>query len=222
MGLEEIREDLKDQLLTTWEQVRDSSTFMSLKEKYEIMPQQTQKLIKILGGVLLALILFMLPYGYYSSSKEQMQRFEKTRLLLNDLLEAQSAPTASTPAPPSLEALRTDVQGVLNRAALEQEQIVTVSEDTSTSQLSFKNKDIQQRGLKVEFVKLILNQIVNIGSLLQGVHQSAKLIDIQIEAVNNQEEQGYFNVSYFLKTFEVPMAEKQQEPTRSRRPRGGS
>lgn len=220
MGIEEIRENLKDQLLTTWEQVRDSSTFMSIKEKYEILPQQSQKVIKIIGASLVVLILFMLPYSYISSSNEQMQRFEETRELLNDLLEAQSTPKGNTTPPPSLESLKSSVQAQLNQASLEPEQIITVSEDSNSPNLSFKNKDIKQRSLKVELGKLNLKQVVNIGKSLQAVHSSAKLVDIKLDSVVSEKEQGYFNVSYYIKTFEVPeLAEKDDSSKRSR-PRG--
>lgn len=219
MGLEEVRENIKDQFLTTWEQVRDSSAFMSIKEKYEILPQQTQKIIKILGLAMVALLLFMMPYGYISSSNDHMQNFEQTRMLINDLLDAQSTQADNIEAPPTLESLRASVQDELKRASLEPEQIVAVTEDTTSTQLSFKNKDIRQRGLKVELSQLNLRQIVSIGKSLQNIHNNAKLIDLQINSTSGK-EQGYFNVSYFLKTFEVPGVGETDDPAKTRRPRG--
>lgn len=202
-------DDLKDQMGTqfrhSWEQFQESSLYNQLKDRYENLTPLAQKL-SIVGIVLLfTLIVFSIPWGFYSQSSQYISEFEGKRNIIRDLLKVsrEAHDNPDIPVPPPLESVKNQIDTTLKAAQLIPEQmkgieIVTEKSDIVPATLS---KGI----LRVSLAKLNLRQIVDLGYAMQAINSSLKMKDLSIEA--NLQNPKYFDVVFKLIALNVP-----QEP----------
>lgn len=221
-------EDLKDQLKETYEnsrrQVTESAAYIILKEKYDVLPPRTQKIIHGVTALLAVFLIMLLPMSFLSSSSEQISSFETDRKLIKDLMKTdqQLKNGPNPPRPLTISQLKTNLEGVINSSRLLPEQIDSTRMEKPLLSSSI-SKSIDANAITVSLNKLNLQQIADIGFNLQSVHDSVHMSGLEVNT--NADNDHYFDVKYELTVFNIPETPEDNEPKnqkKSRRSRRGN
>jgi hypothetical protein len=218
MNLDDIKDQLKERLHSAWARLQENGTFIQLTDKFQNLPPRGQK-AAIAGGVFLVLmLLFSIPFVYYSSSQTAVAEFEEKKQLIRDLFRVSRASVILQNAPRvagSME-LMSGAQNQLNIAQLQPEQIRGVTDyDNAPKSGGTIPKNVLQKGVQVSLAKLNLRQIVDIGHGLQTMHPSAKMVGLEVTA--NQDNPHFFDVVYRIVAFNIP-----EEPAPAPKPKPGA
>ena len=234
MAFDELREKVKDQVVEKWEEVKESSAFISLKEKYDDLTPNAQILIKGVGVFFAGSLVFMLIFGFFSEANQRINEFEETKQTIREMLRLKRdiAQAPRIPSPPPESALKSQVDRVIESFNLDPVQIdeITVQEFKSDPKSDLVPRSVRQAGVLVSLKQLNLNQVVDVGFRLQNINSAAKLTAVDMKP--SEENDHYFNVMYTLIGYYPPEVEGQDEGSeeratrpRSRRsrpaPRGG-
>jgi hypothetical protein len=100
--------------------------------------------------------------------------------------------------------LQSRAQSQINTQNLQADQIrgVTDFDNSGSSASPIIPKAVIQKGVSVSLTKLTLKQVVDIGHMLQTVHQSAKMVSMEMTA--QRENPHYFDVVYKIVSFALP------------------
>lgn len=200
--LDELKDQLKTSLQTTWERIQESEAYNQLNDKYQNLSPSGQKIAQVVTAVVLAGIVFYSPISQLQLSSELLAQFEEKRTLIRDLFKTyreSSGDLQMAPAPQAGELIST-VQNSLQSSKLIPEQIVSVNTTQAEGRLIPAN--LQQAVVEVKLAKLNLRQIVDIGAQLANISQAVKVKDMFMQA--NAELAGYFDVTYKLYALKVP------------------
>ncbi|MCM2352595.1 MAG: hypothetical protein NDI63_03185 [Pseudobdellovibrio sp.] len=200
--LDELKDQLKTSLQTTWERIQESEAYNQLNDKYQNLSPSGQKVAQVVTAVVLAGIVFYSPISQLQVSGELLTQFEEKRTLIRDLFKTyrdSSGGLQMAPAPQAGELIST-VQNSLSSSRLIPEQIVSVNTSEAEGRLIPAN--LQQAVVEVKLAKLNLRQIVDIGAQLANISQAVKVKDMFMQA--NAELAGYFDVTYKLYALKVP------------------
>lgn len=200
-------DDLKERALgafsTIKDKVQESSIYHQAMDRFENLSPVQQRLSLIGLALFSFFIVLYLPLSNLSSSTDSIFEFETKRDLIQDLLlvtkEASQAPTV--PRPPSVEALRNQVQSQVSSSGLLPEQIGGIDTLIDFDQKIIP-KSLSQGGIRVQLKKLNLRQVTNFGGLFQSISPSVKMINLKIEA--NREDPRYFDFMVSLLALKVP------------------
>ena len=126
----EIFDQLKDTLLARWEQFEETDTYLSLRERYDNLSPAGQKLVIAVATATSVLILMMTPWGWYSTSAENITLFEETKLTINQLLEVAQESKAIPMQEQTLTSgnVKAQVDRILSEKGLAKDQIVAIQE----------------------------------------------------------------------------------------------
>ncbi len=201
-SFEDIKEQIQNTLKNQWEQFQESSLYIQVKERYENLTPQMQKLTLWGSAALAILIVLSLPISYYSESATYVSEFEEKRQLVRDLLktsrESQESPDLAVP--PSMEQLKSQVDAQIQSARLVPEQILGTQIIPASSKLI--PNTLSEGTLKISLAKLNLKQLIDLGYQFQSLNPSVKMLDLQIEA--NRLNPRYFDVTYKMAALAVP------------------
>lgn len=214
MAFEDLRDNVRDQLRTLSANIQESSAFINLKEKYQSLSPNGQKLSLIGAGLASFLIVMAVPYMFYSGSQTAMEEFEEKRTVVRDLFRV-TREASSIPAPPppvTAMDLQNNARNLLNGARLQQEQIVGVNE--ASINVTGIPKTIEQAGILISLAKLNLKQIVEIGHELQNLHQMARMAGLEVKA--NVSDPAYYDVVYKVVAFSAKPEAAAKGTSRSR------
>lgn len=189
-------EPIKERLLILWSQFLESSIYNSLREKFDELSSRTQKLVILGTSSLLALILLMIPYSYWSSSWDHMINFESNRSLIREFLKAVRMKQENPAFPPAVpgQVMQTRVDESLKEMSLNTDQINKVSPLDSKAAAGLIPAGVRFEGLEVELKKLNVLQIIDIGQRLQTLDPSLKMIGLSIQRTAN--ETHYYDVNF--------------------------
>ncbi len=214
MAFEELREQVKDQLQSLWVQIQDSSTFQTLRERYEVLPQQQQRLILAAGASLVALLLVSFPYSYLSSASSAVSEFEENRLLIRELLRAGRTAQDVSPLPPSIETAQaqSQIRAALGGLSLldEQKGAIQTFEPQAGDPDFMASPPIQQQGVSVELRNLNVRQIAEVGQSLERRLSHLKLVGLEVREANQADKPLYYNVTYSFLGFALPSLSPQE------------
>jgi hypothetical protein len=202
MRFEEIKEQLVDTSKFYWEKIRETPVFIQAQEKYEELSPNVQRLIKYGAAFFVIYFIFSFPLAWRNQANENLEKYQKNRDLIEDLLnvqvELQNAPDVNTKV--NANQLQAETTDVLDKSGLSKEQITSNSVVTSTDrQFAFIPKEINYVGVQIALSKLNLTQILDIGTKLQNVNKSAKLIELDMSA--NKDDNHYYDVTFLLASF---------------------
>jgi hypothetical protein len=199
-----LLEKLKDQGAEIWGRIEETSLYMNLREKYSELSSRAQKAI-IAGGVIVAtLFLFSFPYGYISSSSDNLTTFDDDRGIIRDLLRASSTLREPSPLPPEIAI--TDLGASITRSLEEFHLVgeqITPPQPLSEKLTNLVPDQVKQTGLSLALKKLNLKQVVEISHRLQTLSPGTKVIGMD---VRENTTSHYFDVTYRIANFSVPMA----------------
>jgi hypothetical protein len=215
--LDELKDQLKTTVQTTWERIQESEAYNQLSDKYQSLSPSGQKVAQGVTAFLIAAIIFYSPISQLQISSELLTQFENKRVLIRDLFKTYRDASGGLQMPPAPQAseLISTIQGSLQSAQLVPEQILAV--DVSQAEGRLIPTSLQQAVIEVKLAKLNLRQIVDIGAQLANISQSVKVKDMFMQA--NAEMAGYFDVNYKLYALKVPepLPEPAPEPINTKK-----
>ncbi|MGE0762062.1 MAG: hypothetical protein AB7N80_02170 [Bdellovibrionales bacterium] len=206
MNLDDIKDQLRDQLNALWGRIQESTAFNTLKEQYDSWPTIAQRTVAFSAGFVGLLIVLSIPFSYIGAANTSIEEFNEYRGLLRDLLRVGRSAKDDPPLPPGLSAadLQNQVQGMMGEFALLPEQVGPIRPLEDRPAASLAQPVIQQNGIAVALKKLNLNQILDIGFRLQNISGGTKLTGIEILA--NREDNHYYDVTYKVVNFSLPLS----------------
>ena len=199
-------DDLKERILSSfkqiWDRIQDSSLYNQLRDRFENLSPRAQK-GAIAGFILvIAMMVFSVPYGYWSQSQISIKGFEDRRDIVRRLLKASrdAADVPNIPQAPTPEGLKSQVDALIAENQLMPTQIKSVEIAPLETQLIPAN--MAQGSLAINLAKLNLRQIVNIGFKLKSLSPSVKMTALQI--FPNAQDARYFDVNFRMTSLAVP------------------
>ncbi|MBX7231009.1 MAG: hypothetical protein K1X29_02885 [Bdellovibrionales bacterium] len=222
VNLEDIKDQLRDQLKTLIEKIKESSLFNNLTEKYHTLPPLTQKACIYGSGLFVILFIFSIPYAYIESAHQHIAEFEENRTLLRELLRVGRAAKDPPPLPQGLSSreLQSRMESFTSEFRLLPEQVIGIKPLGERPAPSLAPPVILQEGVAVTYAKLNLYQILDIGYRLHNLSAGSKLTSVDIKA--NPEDNHYFDTTFKVVSFSLPIhsmePETSQKGSRNRPP----
>lgn len=209
MRLEDLKEQIQERVKDSWIKIQESSAFISIKEKYDDLTPNAQKILRTATLLCCVGFVFWILWGLFSTSSEKLEEFNSYQKSMQELArlkrEMASAPRISSP--PSPPALQQRVNVILKSSYLNSDQIDEVSlRDLATNALiqSPKGKigNVQQKGVWVSLKTLNLKQITDIAFQLQNIHNAVKLMGLDMKTSDGY--RNYYDVMYTIVGFYPP------------------
>lgn len=217
MDLSSLKDQLYDQFKELSERVQDSSLYVELKERFDLLPSQIQKLILVGSGLLFALFLISFPYGNISDSQLYESQFEENRELIRDLLRASTTLKQTSPLPTtaSASAVESQIRGIIEDLRLGSEQVgnIQVIPNASTRLAS---KAVNQEAVSVQLKTLNLRQVTDAAHRFQNLGSGIQPISMQMSRASGQTH--YYDVIFRIFQFSLNITSDEPKP----RKRGGN
>jgi type II secretory pathway pseudopilin PulG len=213
-ALDDIKEKIKGPAVALAERIQETPVFQSARDRFaSLSPGGQRSLIGFITLVLIGLLL-MMPVTSLMNSMESVKQFEQRRDLIHDLHRATQEMQNATglQPPPPMAALQSRIENELKNNSILQEQIRAIQQDTPPASLP---KSALTGALIVSLAKLNLRQIVDVGSLLQGLGSAIKVVDMDFQA--DLQDPRYYNVIYKLIALNVPsLPPPEPEPAKNK------
>lgn len=211
MALQDIATQLRGQLSELFQKVQDSPGYQSLKEKYDDLPSQQQKIVLLLTAGFFVFFIYSIPYDHYIQSDNSVVEFDEQRQLIKNLIDVAKETSSGVqffPSPP-VGQIKTDMEIRLQQFQLLPEQLSPLQvESSSTSGLIPINR--QEGSIKISLKKLNLRQLVDISAELQKVNLNARLSHFKIDS--HLADPRYLDAFLDFVVIKVPQVEQEQEP----------
>ncbi len=200
--LEDLKEQLKAMAANVGQKISESQTYVQLQDRYQTLTPASQKLARALAALGLLLILVLYPMMLFFTSQSSITAFEDKRNLIRDLFktyrESSARPNISTP--PTVDALKSSINGILTLADLTPEQTNGITDINAEAGLIPPN--LVSYGIEIRLSKLNIKQIVDIGANIVGLSDTVKMKDMAITA--HAADPRYFDVDFKLYSLNVP------------------
>lgn len=212
MALEDIKEELKENWLELWGRISESPAYNNLREQYENLSPNAQRLLMVGFAALVAVLLIMFPYSYFSSSSDSNGQYVTNRNLIRKLLRASRLDSESLNMPRTVDrsSLKTQITQMLSTVPLLPKQNGGVT-DLSAQDLGpgITAGRLRVSGVGVKLNKLNLRQVVNIGYQLESQNPNVKLAGIDMKA--DRTNAHYFDVLFKLAVYNLPSGLEKSE-----------
>lgn len=198
---DELKDRIKDQSLNLAAQIKESSAFNSVKEKFETLPLSQQKIIIFGLTGLITLMIIMVPFGYFSSSWNNEESFTENRDQIKELLRASTIKTSQSSsigfnANASISRLRAKL-----KLDIQEDQIESVEPFTLSKNPRFVPSQIETSAIRIVLKQLNLNQVVRLGHSIQSFSDNSQLLNMAMKA--DSENDHYYNVTFELVGFDL-------------------
>lgn len=200
--VDDIKEQLKASWQNIWQKIQETQAYVQLQDRYQTLSPSSQKLTRLAGVLVFILILVFYPMSLFFTSQDSITSFEEKRNLIRDLFKTYREASAqpNIPIPPSIDSLKSSINGILTTADLTDEQKGGVIEGAIEGKLIPQN--LVSHVLQISLSKLNIRQIVDIGVNIVGISESVKMKDMTITA--HPTDTRYFDVVYKLYSLNVP------------------
>ncbi len=207
MTIDDIKEELKENWIELWGRIQDSPAYNNLREQYENLSPNAQRILIVGAAAFIVFIFAMIPYSYFSSSFSSDAHYVSNRNLIRKLLRANQLASESESMPKTVDAdtLKTKITDMLAHYPLLPEQnggIVTIPPDDLGPGVAVRRLRVSGVGVKLK--KLNLKQIVEIGYELESQNPNVKLAGIDMTA--DRTNTHYFDVLFKLAVYNLPSA----------------
>ncbi|MBT4760616.1 MAG: hypothetical protein HOO06_02865 [Bdellovibrionaceae bacterium] len=221
MNLADIKDQLSEKIELMWGKIQENPSFNTLREKYEILPQKTQRLLKSGSLGVFVLMLISILVSFFSTSSEYITEFEENREVTRMLLKTASQEKFVSPKEISFSELESLINRNINNQRLLDDQKAGVSKD-QPFKAKYIPKDANQVNASVSLSQLNLKQIINIGYELQNLVDGIKMTGLKIS--NNAKDDHYYDVKYSLAHFSFPqepepVAKKSKKKSKKKNPK---
>lgn len=203
MNFNDLKDQLSHLLHQLWDRFHDSTLFNRLRDRYENLNPQKQKIVLAVTALLAILIVLQTPWIDFQESTENMSQFEERRDLIRKLLKVghESAEKPQIPEGPSIDNLRSMISSRLENSRILPDQIKSIDSAGLTTQLV--PTELSKGSLQVSLSKLNLRQIVEIGQQFVSISPSVKMVGLKLGP--NSEDPRYFDTVYSFVSLNVPV-----------------
>lgn len=219
MNLDDIKDQLNEKISSLWGELEENSTFNTLRERYQSLSTNAQKGLQVGGALLLLLLMFYIPYSYFSASSANVRDFEANREMIRSLLEASRNSRLAPPLPPAQDVgqLTNRVQMIIGGFRLLPEQMGGVQPLSGNLAGGLASPAITQNGVAVTLNTLNLSQVMEAGQRFQSLGEGTKLLGLDMKASSKE---GYFDVIFKIVNFSLNLPSDTEEApnTGGRRP----
>lgn len=210
MGIEEIKEQVKEKWDELVVKVSESDLFIQASERYSNLSPVVQKLLMFTLVFFVGYLVYSIPAGFIGAANEKEARFVETRTLIRGLNRSARNPVISPDQFRGMEfeEMRSRVDEVAKRIQVLDSQKGTPIVANKPLPANVVPSAITQNGLTYEFKKLTLRQAVAMSEQISSLHANTKLAGVLIEA--DREDPHYFTVRYTLSSLSLPSKGKRK------------
>lgn len=210
MGIEEIKEQVKERWDELVLKVSESDSFIQLSERYSNLSPLVQKVIIFSVIFFVGYVVYSIPAGLIGSANDKENNFVETRTLIRGLNRSARNPVITPDQFQGLEfeEMRSRVDAIAKRIQVLDSQKGTAAAAVKPLPSSVVPSAITQNGLSYEFKKLTLRQAVAMSEQMSSLHPNTKLAGVVIEA--DREDPHYFTVRYTLSSLSLPTKSKRK------------
>lgn len=207
--IDEIVDQLKQKLIEIDERIKETEIYQKISDKYNSLTPSGQKLARYSTAIILVFLLVFYPVSQIQFSGTLISEFEDKRNLIKDLFKTYRESNLTNVLPPAPESneLMMQIQNSLSSSQLLPNQILGVISAEPEGKMIPKN--LVKHVVQVQLGQLNLRQIVDIGTQLANLSGAIKVKDVSIDA--SPEKNGYFNATYKIYAFNVPIVEDEPE-----------
>lgn len=218
MDLAALKDQLKDQFKELWDRIQESSLYIELKEKFELLPSRVQKLIIVGASLLVGLFLLSIPYGNLSDSWLYEEQFVDNRELIRELLRASTTLKETSPLPTaaSAAAVESQVRQVIQELRLTPEQIGNIQVVPGANS-KLASSAVNEEAVSVQLKMLNLRQVTELSHRLQSLGSGIQPMSFQIQRSSGQTH--YYDVIFRIFQFSLNLGS--EDSPDNERPRGG-
>lgn len=219
MDFSSLKEQLKDQFKELWDRIQESSLYIELKEKFELLPSRIQKLIIVGASLVLGFFLFSFPYGNLSESWLYEEYFAENRGLIRDLLRASTTLKETSPLPTSASAaaVESQVRQVIQELRITPEQVGNI-QVVPGANTKLATSAVNEEAISVQLKMLNLRQVTELSHRLQSLGSGIQPMSLQIQRSAGQTH--YYDVIFRIFQFSLNLETADAPPNRQR-PQGG-
>lgn len=210
MGIEDIKEQLKEKWDELLVKVTESDSFILVSERYNNLAPMVQKALLFTMIFFVGYVVYSIPAYFIDSANEKEARFVETRGLIRGLSRSARNPVVSPDQFRGMEfeEMRARIDEVAKRIQVIDSQKGTAAAAVKPLPANVVPSAITQNGLSYEFKKLTLRQAVAMSEQISSLHANTKLAGVTIEA--DREDSHYFTVRYTLSSLSLPSKSKRK------------
>lgn len=205
MGIEEVKEQLKEKWDELVIKVSESEAFIQLSERYSNLSPVVQKVIVFSVIFFAGYVVYSIPAGFISAAGEKEANFVQSRTLIRGLVRSARNPTISPDQfnGQEFEEMRSRIDEVAKNNQVLDTQKGVAANAIKPLPSDVVPSQIKQNGITYEFKKLTLRQAVAMSQQMSSLHANTKLAGVMIEA--DREDPHYFTVKYTLSSLALPL-----------------
>lgn len=216
--LQELLDQLKDAFMVRWEQFQETDLYIQLREKYDNLSPVGQKGVLFGSIFLVFIVIFLTPYGWYSTSEEYEAYFEDNQNTIVNLLEVAQEAKKIPPQSQTLPSndLKMRMERILSEKGIAKEQISNFSEVKLTNPPGsvLIPTFVDQNAVEINLKKLTLKQIVDLNYEFDRISPLAKVLTLEMKAT--QEDNHYYDTLFKVSSFSVPEPAQPKNQPRQR------
>jgi hypothetical protein len=213
-----LKDQLKDQFKDLMDRIQESSLYIELRERFELLPSRAQKAIIFIAVLLTGLFMFSFPYGNLSTSWEYEDYYADNQGLIRDLLRASSTLKETSPLPStgSAGAVEARVRQIIQELRLIPEQIGNIQVIPGANS-KLATGVVNQEAISVQIQKLNLRQVTELSHRLQTLGAGIQPLSLQIQRSSGQTH--YYDVILRVFQFSLNVASDDEKTPPRRRGR---
>ncbi|MBK9293365.1 MAG: hypothetical protein IPM57_02815 [Oligoflexia bacterium] len=202
-ALKEFFENLKERLSALLAEQQESELYIKLKDQYEELPPNTQKLVKYFSYLLVSMFLLWMPVTNILDSLDQNNEFSDRRYAVKEFLKLQrefsqipNVPTAQAPI---------NFKGTMDQKIIAQGVTTSQIREASADNKSTL-QDVEVNGIRYFIQHVTVKQALNIAYELEQVDKSLKVEDFELIA--EQKDPHYYDLKLRLINFTPKSTQK--------------
>lgn len=217
MAFEGLNEKIKDKWADAVSALNENATFNNVREQFESQTPSVQRVIVGASSLIFVLLVLWLPWGYISTSQENMALFEENRQVIQGLLKASRLAKEPSPLPVTTtsDLFKSRIEGILRDNQLLPDQIGEIEALSARAPKELVPEIVVQTGLSVPLKRLTLNQIIGISHVLQSIDAGTKLMAMDI--TQSADQTHYYDVLMQVVQFSLPRVGADAPPSLKKR-----
>ncbi|MDE0151195.1 MAG: hypothetical protein OXK80_01695 [Bdellovibrionales bacterium] len=199
--MESIKNLLKNIFEAVYDKIKDSAVYNTLLEKYYNLELPVQRGMKYSFTALMALLVVSLPLSILKDSLDATKEFKEKKQLIFDLIKSESNQFVVQ----GLNSSDFDrkVSQITERLNLSADHKVQISSYYFSKQLLPKHlRTLSYTGKQIKISGINIEEVMDIGQLLNNIDPSVKLMHLKITEIEGQE--NYFSATYSILHFQEP------------------
>jgi len=192
--------NIKEQLHQLWLKIQDSDIYIKLRERYQALSPNGQKIALILSSMMFLLILVFIPWMNWIDSSDSVTTFEDNVQVVRDLLKVQRelANAPDVQEAPEVDLIKSQVKQMVSQLGIAND-MIRGEKNIEPTDTAFGGAGIVESGYEIILVRLNLKQVVDLGTRLSQLSPSLHLMALDIKS--NSENDHYYDAVYRVSGF---------------------